>query len=94
MIMRMFFKKIWAFIYSIFNFYFYRSSKIFNNELLRDTNSNINLNINDNYVPQGICSIDDYLLVTMYDSNHELNSKVCIIKNGIIISIGVVVTKM
>lgn len=85
MIMRMFFKKIWTFIYSIFNFYFYRSSKIFNNELLRDTNSNINLNINDNYVPQGICSIDDYLLVTMYDSNHELNSKVCIIKNGRII---------
>lgn len=83
--MRMFFKKIWTFIYSIFNFYFYRSSKIFNNELLRDTNSNINLNINDNYVPQGICSIDDYLLVTMYDSNHELNSKVCIIKNGRII---------
>lgn len=83
--MKAFFKKIWVFFYSIFSFNIYRSSKVFSNESLRNTNFSINLNINDNYVPQGICSIDDYLLVTMYDSNHELNSKVCIIKNGRII---------
>lgn len=79
--MRILFKKIWAFIYSIFSFNFYSSSKILSNESLRDKNTNINLNINDNYVPQGICVVDDFILVTMYDYTHELNSKVCIIKN-------------
>lgn len=43
------------------------------------------MNIDDNYVPQGICTIKDLILVTMYDSTHELNSKVCIIKDGKII---------
>lgn len=79
------FRKVWGFIYSIFSFNFYRSSKILINEQLRSAQSKINLDINDNYVPQGICAINDYILVTMYDSTHELNSKVCLIKDGEII---------
>lgn len=83
--MKRIFNYIWALIYSIFSFNFYKSSK----ELIRDNTrsclSKIDLNIDDNYVPQGICTIKDLILVTMYDSTHELNSKVCIIKDGKII---------
>ena len=28
------------------------------------------------YVPQGICEINKKYYITMYDSNHELNSKI------------------
>lgn len=83
--MKIIFNNIWAPLYSIFSFNFYKSSK----ELIRDNTrsslSKIDLNIQDNYVPQGICTIKDLILVTMYDSTHELNSKVCIIKDGNII---------
>lgn len=83
--MKNLFKEIWLIIYSIFYFNFYKSSKIFNNELLRSGNSKIDLLLNDNYVPQGICVVDESILVTMYDYNHELNSKVCVIKSGEIV---------
>lgn len=83
--MKIIFNNIWATLYSIFSFNFYKSSK----ELIRDNTrsslSKIDLNIQDNYVPQGICTIKDLILVTMYDSTHKLNSKVCIIKDGNII---------
>lgn len=83
--MKRIFNYIWVLIYSIFSFNFYKSSKILISENTRSCLSKIDLNIDDNYVPQGICTIKDLILVTMYDSTHELNSKVCIIKDGKII---------
>lgn len=83
--MKILFNKIWAFVYSIFSLNFYRSSKILIRDNTRSNLSKIDLNINDNYVPQGICTIKDLILISMYDSTHELNSKVCIIKDGNII---------
>lgn len=83
--MKVLLNKIWTFIYSIFSFNFYKSSKILISENTRSSLSKIDLNINDNYVPQGMCTIKDLILISMYDSTHELNSKVCIIKDGNII---------
>ncbi len=85
MAMRKIFKIIWVSIYSIFEFNFYKSSRILKSDFTREKTSKIDLFVNDNFVPQGICAVDDYILVTMYDYTHNLNSKVCIIKDNAII---------